>query len=176
MESVVEIISREREGLVYPKLFWLRLIRRISTFMMQNMFLGSFNWESGTCMELSTLNISSSGWNRWLWSVVCLVLTQQIFSYDWNHWLLHAETTLITRFLGPTWGPSGADSTQVGPILAPWTLLSGNWTRNIWSLGWHRLRWFTYANYAEDVIQCIYYGRECLLGSALLVRLTLCTS
>ena len=25
----------------------------------------------------------------------------------------------------PTWGPSGADRTQVGPILAPWTWLSG---------------------------------------------------
>ena len=24
-----------------------------------------------------------------------------------------------------TWGPSGADRTQVGPMLAPWTLLSG---------------------------------------------------
>ena len=32
---------------------------------------------------------------------------------------------LIARFLGPTWGPSGADRTQVGPTLAPWTLLSG---------------------------------------------------
>ena len=28
--------------------------------------------------------------------------------------------------MGPTWGPSGADRTQVGPILAPWTLLSGD--------------------------------------------------
>ena len=25
----------------------------------------------------------------------------------------------------PTWGPSGADRTQVGPMLASWTLLSG---------------------------------------------------
>ena len=32
---------------------------------------------------------------------------------------------LIARFVGPTWGPSGADRTQVGPMLAPWTLLSG---------------------------------------------------
>ena len=29
------------------------------------------------------------------------------------------------RFVGPTWGPSGADRTQVGHMLAPWTLLSG---------------------------------------------------
>ena len=27
--------------------------------------------------------------------------------------------------MGPTWGPSGTARTQVGPILAPWTLLSG---------------------------------------------------
>ena len=34
-------------------------------------------------------------------------------------------TSLIARFMGPTWGPPGADRTQVGPMLAPWTLLSG---------------------------------------------------
>ena len=39
--------------------------------------------------------------------------------------------TLIARFMGPTWGPHGADRTQVGPILAPWTLLSGQSQR--WS-------------------------------------------
>ena len=33
--------------------------------------------------------------------------------------------TQIARFMGPTWGPSGADRTQVGPVLTPWTLLSG---------------------------------------------------
>ena len=36
---------------------------------------------------------------------------------------------LIARLMGPTWGPSGADRTQVGPMLAPWTLLSGWWQR-----------------------------------------------
>ena len=35
------------------------------------------------------------------------------------------NTHQIARFMGPTWGPSGADRTQVGPMLAPWTLLSG---------------------------------------------------
>ena len=33
--------------------------------------------------------------------------------------------SLIARFMGPTWGPYGADKTQVGPMLAPKTLLSG---------------------------------------------------
>ena len=33
--------------------------------------------------------------------------------------------SLIARFMGPKWGPSGADRTHMGPILAPSTLLSG---------------------------------------------------
>ena len=40
------------------------------------------------------------------------------------------ETTLIARFRGRTWGPSGANRTQVGPMLVPWTLLSGQ----VWCL------------------------------------------
>ena len=38
--------------------------------------------------------------------------------------------------MGPTWGPSGADRAQLGPMLAPWTLLSGKATldsNNSWS-------------------------------------------
>ena len=31
----------------------------------------------------------------------------------------------MARFMGPTWGLTGAERTQVGPMLAPWTLLSG---------------------------------------------------
>ena len=33
--------------------------------------------------------------------------------------------SMIARFMGPTWGPSGANRTQVGPKLSPWILLSG---------------------------------------------------
>ena len=33
--------------------------------------------------------------------------------------------TQIARSVGPTLGPPGADRTQVCPMLAPWTLLSG---------------------------------------------------
>ena len=40
------------------------------------------------------------------------------------HWML-VELSLITKFMGPTGGPPGADRTQVGPMLAPWTFLSG---------------------------------------------------
>ena len=33
--------------------------------------------------------------------------------------------SLIARFMGPTWGPPGAERTQVGPMLASWSLLYG---------------------------------------------------
>ena len=38
---------------------------------------------------------------------------------------IYQRLSLIARFMVPTWGPSGVDRTQVGPMLAPWTLLSG---------------------------------------------------
>ena len=31
----------------------------------------------------------------------------------------------IARFMGPTWGPTGSCRTLMGPMLAPWTLISG---------------------------------------------------
>ena len=34
-------------------------------------------------------------------------------------------TSLIARFMGPTWGPPGSCRPQMGPMLALWTLLSG---------------------------------------------------
>ena len=33
--------------------------------------------------------------------------------------------TQIAKFMGPTWGPPGPCRPQMGPMLAPWTLLSG---------------------------------------------------
>ena len=33
--------------------------------------------------------------------------------------------SLIAMLMGLTWGPSGADRTEVSPMLTPWTLLSG---------------------------------------------------
>ena len=34
-------------------------------------------------------------------------------------------TSQTVRFMGPTWGPPGSCRPQVGPMLAPWSLLSG---------------------------------------------------
>ena len=35
------------------------------------------------------------------------------------------RVSIIARFMGPAWGPSGATRIQSCPMLAPWTLLSG---------------------------------------------------
>ena len=57
------------------------------------------------------------------------VVTVQLVSVPENGPLFRSEAepslTQIARFMGPTWVPPGDDRTQVGPMLAPWTLLSG---------------------------------------------------
>ena len=35
------------------------------------------------------------------------------------------DTSQIAKFMGPTWGPPGSCQPQMGPMSAPWTLLSG---------------------------------------------------
>ena len=52
------------------------------------------------------------------------IITEPVGGFETRIHLL-IETSLIARFMGPTWGPSGADRTQVGPMLIPWILLSG---------------------------------------------------
>ena len=37
----------------------------------------------------------------------------------------HQEVTQKAKFMGPTWGPHGSCRPGVGPMLAPWTLVSG---------------------------------------------------
>ena len=100
-----------------------------------------------------------------LWLNVCVVLNKwksyqsvpNHSRYDfemstvellWRHqymscWLLwhHADRLFsqIARFMGPTWDPPGSCRPQMGPMLAPWTLLSGLilflWM--LWSSQWH---------------------------------------
>ena len=43
-------------------------------------------------------------------------------------------TAQIANFMGPAWGPPGSCRPQIGPTLAPWTLLSG-WPF-LWEIRW----------------------------------------
>ena len=48
-------------------------------------------------------------------------------------------TSQIAKFMGPTWGPLGSCRPQMGPILTPWTLLSGFLLNLIPHIRWHFL-------------------------------------
>ena len=64
-------------------------------------------------------------WNIVNWTLKNRFHWNQTFSFK-KIW----KCPLIARFMGSTWGPSGADMTQVAPRWAPWTLLSrssGRW-------------------------------------------------
>ena len=65
----------------------------------------------------STLGVVDSGWMQQGHHYIAYTV---MISY-----LALRMASLIASCMGPTWGPSRADRTQVGPMLAPWTLLSG---------------------------------------------------
>ena len=46
--------------------------------------------------------------------------------------LLTSYPTQIAKFMGSTWGPPGSCRPQMGPMLAPWTLLSGYGNINVY--------------------------------------------
>ena len=50
-----------------------------------------------------------------------------------------ARTAQITKFMGPIWGLPRSCRPQMGPMLAPWTLLSGR----CWLIVtlWHKIQW-----------------------------------
>ena len=81
-------------------------------------------------LKISLFAISIQCWfSKWISPIVTL----RCYIWFWILVLLGTTATkpllepiLIARFMRPTWGPSGADRTQGGPMLAPWSLLSGN--------------------------------------------------
>ena len=73
---------------------------------------------------LKAASLLEPGQSRFIQQHWPLVLTQRLTTLDFCQQVA-LMWSLVARFMGPTWGPSGADRTQVGPMLAPWTLLSG---------------------------------------------------
>ena len=68
--------------------------------------------------------VEGLGFHVWIWSTLGDGWTAGCQAAELN-WTA-SKPPLTTRFMGPTWGPPGADRTQVAPMLAPWTLLSGS--------------------------------------------------
>ena len=79
--------------------------------------------------SLKTLIVSIS-WctHKWIFttlSTMSLSLWPHFIQHKFALHCIQHIAILIARFMGPKWGLSQADRTQVGPMLAPWTLLSG---------------------------------------------------
>ena len=77
-----------------------------------------------TSARITSLEISKGSANKF---VVITVFRDFITSLGIDTFAQHfrIRTSQIARFMGPTWGPPGSCWPQMGPILAPWTLLSG---------------------------------------------------
>ena len=75
------------------------------------------------------ITIKFCSWHDIRVLLTCAKIDNDLIAWKWIN--KSHSITLITRFMGPIWGPSGADRTQVGPMLAPWTLLSGK-LNHIW--------------------------------------------
>ena len=79
------------------------------------------------------------------------------------HFGLVVRHPQIARIMGTTWGPPGSCRPQVGPVLAPWTLLSGfdmtRWrVRHGDDQDYHRGR----PNFTNDTLY-LTHDVECLL-------------
>ena len=58
----------------------------------------------------------------------------------WQKVPAHQQTSQIVKFMEPTWGPPQPRLPQMGPMLAPWTLLWGViliWVRNVTRMALH---------------------------------------
>ena len=77
-----------------------------------------FEWIIITCS--SFLKIQTNVFLHEFTYKLCLSMVSS--SYFVNIW--DVMLSLTARFMGPTRGPSGADRTQVGPMVAPLTLLT----------------------------------------------------
>ena len=69
------------------------------------------------CFSGTVLNLLSQH------DLLCCIYLSRMPSCQNYHLDIHL--TQITKFMRPSWGPSGSCRPQVGPMLAPWTLLSG---------------------------------------------------
>ena len=94
------------------------------------------NMDTYTRYFMTTMPHMHGGMRQLNHALLYSIISTRVFTFIWNlydyRWLpcRRPIAFLIARFMGPTWGPSGADRTQVGPMLAPWTLLSGISTIN----------------------------------------------
>ena len=86
--------------------------------------LKSVDIKHRVCIDYYLTAVHFTKWNRY---VRTYAKTTVLGGSLPDRVICKVTTALIARITGPTRGPSGADGTQVGPVLAAWTLLSARY-------------------------------------------------
>ena len=82
----------------------------------------------------SCIFIRENAFENVIWKIAAILSRPQCVKLSWQGQLQLlsvivviqvAEVAQIAKFMGPTWGPPGSCRPHVGPMLAPWTSLSG---------------------------------------------------
>ena len=73
----------------------------------------------------------------WIYRLACFWILL-CFVYDRRKWCTTSYLIPDSKVMWPTWGPPWSCRPQVGPTLAPWTLLSGIWSET--SVRLHKCR------------------------------------
>ena len=87
-----------------------------------------------------------SCWYRSWWCLPGVVIKSRSIARTiswWQH-VNNFDITLIARFVGPTWGPPGADRAQVGPKFGPTNFVM--WEDNKWN--------FNFASECYEILIC----------------------
>ena len=77
-------------------------------------------------------------------------------------------------FMGPTWGPPGSCRPQMGPMLAPWTLLSGYNTASddlITIMTTFVFQFYSFITYEESISQMNHQPWKCMCTTWLMFKL-----
>ena len=107
---MVDSLPRGSQGHVYP--IWLTMAWRWCR-------IRNNIWMSDMHVHIDIL--CNMLW--FIWNIIIFLC--RMISYSGYSHLMISAATQRARFLGPTWGPSGSCLPQMGPMLAPWTSLSG---------------------------------------------------
>ena len=88
-------------------------------------------------MERNTISRKWTGWR--------LEKTKSLIVHIYRFWWAFLSSIpQVAKFMWPTWGPPGSCRPKVGPMLAPWTLLSGTCT-------WSEVRAWMLCNYIPQL-------------------------
>ena len=94
------------------------IIQYYGPFVDKSTMLGGFPWQGNNNAENVSMPSRHHG-VAWNVSNSMATLAGRNQAPVWG-----GEGPQITKFMGPTWGPPGSCRPQMGPMLAPWTMLS----------------------------------------------------